>query len=133
MSAFENTPSPRSGSVLLVEDDPSQLEAMVELVTELGFTPIVFANAEDALQFMQEGNDQVRLLWTDFRTPGAITGGQLAIKVMSMVPGLPIVVTSGVAGTAYRLESGITYVSKPWSVEVLERLILRLTAPNADR
>lgn len=60
----------RSGSVLLVEDDPLQLDAMVELVTGLGFKPLVFANADDALRFMQEGSDEIRLLWTDFRTPG---------------------------------------------------------------
>lgn len=118
----------RSGSVLLVEDDPLQLDAMVELVTDLGFKPLVFANADDALRFMQEGADEIRLLWTDFRTPGITTGGDLAIKAMALIPNLPIVVTSGVAGTAYKLVSGITYVSKPWSVEVLERLILRLTA-----
>jgi DNA-binding NtrC family response regulator len=118
----------RSGSVLLVEDDPLQLDAMIELVTDLGFEPQVFSNADEALRFVQDRPDGIRLLWTDFRTPGQITGGDLAIKAMSMIPGLPIVVTSGVAGAAYKLESGITYVSKPWSVEVLANLILRLTA-----
>ena len=118
----------RSGSVLLVEDDPLQLDAMIELVTDLGFKPLVFSNADDALSFMQEGPVEIRLLWTDFRTPGDTTGGELAIKAMSMIPSLPIVVTSGAAGTAYKLVSGITYVSKPWSVEVLASLILRLTA-----
>jgi DNA-binding NtrC family response regulator len=120
--------SMRSGLVLLVEDDALQLDAMVELVTDLGFTPQVFTNADEALQFVRERPYEIRLLWTDFLTPGQITGGHLAVKAMSMIPGLPIVVTSGVAGTAYRLESGITYVSKPWSVDVLTRLILRLTA-----
>ncbi|WP_093464460.1 response regulator [Pseudomonas sp. NFR16] len=126
---LELTPLPlRSGSVMLVEDDPAQLDVMVELVTDLGFRPLVFANADDAWRFMQEGRDVIRLLWTDFRTPGEITGGDLAAKAMSMIPGLPIIVTSGVFGTAYKLRSGITYVSKPWSVEVLAKLILRLTA-----
>lgn len=120
--------SMRSGLVLLVEDDALQLDAMVELVMDLGFKPLAFTNAEDALQFMQDRPDEIRLLWTDFLTPGQITGGDLAVKAMSMFPGLPIVVTSGAAGTAYKLVSGITYVSKPWSVEVLTRLILRLTA-----
>lgn len=120
--------SMRSGAVLLVEDDPLQLDAMVELVTDLGFRPLVFANADEALRFIQEGNDQIRLLWTDFRMPGITTGGDLAIKAMAMIPELPIVVTSGAAGTAYKLVSGVTYVSKPWSVEVLASLILRLTA-----
>ena len=118
----------RSGSVMLVEDDPLQLDAMVELVTDLGFKPLMFTNADDALRFMQEGPAEIRLLWTDFRTPGAITGGDLAIKALAMIPNLPIVVTSGVAGTAYKLVSGITYVSKPWSVEVIAGLLLRLTA-----
>jgi DNA-binding NtrC family response regulator len=118
----------RSGLVLLVEDDPLQLDAMVELVTYLGFKPLLFANADDALSFMQEGRDQIRLLWTDFRMPGDTTGGDLAIRAMSMIPGLPIIVTSGAPRTAYKLVSGITYVSKPWSVDVLEGLILRLTA-----
>ena len=118
----------RSGSVLLVEDEPMQLDAMVELVMDLGFRPLIFTKADEALKFLQEGRDEIRLLWTDYRTPGEITGGELAIKAMSIFPGLPIVVTSGVAGTAYKLESGITYVSKPWSVDVLSRLILRLAA-----
>jgi DNA-binding NtrC family response regulator len=118
----------RSGSVMLVEDDPLQLEAMVELVTDLGFRPLVFANADDALRFLQDGRDQIRLLWTDFRTPGHTTGGELAIEAMSLIPNLPIVVTSGVAGITYKLVSGITYVSKPWSVEVMAGLLLRLTA-----
>jgi DNA-binding NtrC family response regulator len=118
----------RSGSVLLVEDDPLQLEVMVELVKDLGFTPLVFANADDALSFIQEGPDEIRLLWTDYRMPGDTTGGDLAIRAMSMIPSLPIIVTSGAPGTAYKLVSGITYVSKPWSMDVLEGLILRLTA-----
>ncbi len=105
-----------------------QLDAMVELVMDLGFRPLIFTKADEALKFLQESRDEIRLLWTDYRTPGEITGGELAIKAMSIFPGLPIVVTSGVAGTAYKLESGITYVSKPWSVDVLSRLILRLAA-----
>jgi len=120
----------RSGLVLLVEDDALQLDAMVELVTDLGFKPLVFTNADEALRFLKDRPEEIQLLWTDFLTPGQITGGDLAIKAMSMFPSLPIVVTSGVAGTAYKLQSGITYVSKPWSVEVLASLILRLTSPK---
>ena len=122
--------SMRSGLVLLVEDDALQLDAMVELVTDLGFKPLVFTNADEALRFLKDRPEEIQLLWTDFLTPGQITGGDLAIKAMSMFPSLPIVVTSGVAGTAYKLQSGITYVSKPWSVEVLASLILRLTSPK---
>ncbi|MDH0745278.1 response regulator [Pseudomonas sp. GD03842] len=117
-----------SGSAMLVEDDPLQLDAMVELVTELGFRPLIFSNADEALEFMREGASEIRLLWTDFHMPGTANGGKLAVEAMSVIPGLPIVVTSGVRGAAYRLESGITYVSKPWSVEIMEALILRLTA-----
>jgi hypothetical protein len=41
---------------------------MVELVMSLGFKHMVFATADDALRFMQDGREDVRLLLTDFYT-----------------------------------------------------------------
>jgi CheY-like chemotaxis protein len=96
----------RAGSVLLVEDDLLQLDAMIELVTDLGFKSQVFSSAGEALRFLQDRPDGIQLLWTDFRTPGQITGGDLATKALSMIPCLPIIVTSDVAGAAYKSRIG---------------------------
>ena len=61
---------------------------------------------DEALRFMEEGRAEVRLLRTDFLMPGAICAAALAVKAMTVIPGLPIVVTLGVAGTAYNLGAG---------------------------
>ena len=117
----------RAGSALLVEDEPLQLDLMVEWVMDLGFKPMVFATAEDALRFIQDGREDVRLLLTDFYTPGEITGGDLAAKAVSLLPGLPAIVVSGKEDVSDKVGSEITFMSKPWSTEALSQLILRLT------
>lgn len=127
MTSTESTALPlRSGSALLVEDEPLQLDLMVELVMSLGFKPMVFATADDALRFIQEGREDVRLLLTDFYTPGEISGGDLAVKAASLLPGLAVIVVSG-KDVSDKIGSEITFLPKPWSVEALSELIFRLT------
>jgi DNA-binding NtrC family response regulator len=117
----------RSGSALLVEDEPLQLDLMVELVMNLGFKPMVFATADDALRFIQDGREDVRLLLTDFYTPGEITGGDLAARAVALLPGLPAIVVSGKEDVSDKVGSEITFMPKPWSAQALSQLILRLT------
>lgn len=107
----------RSGPALLVEDEPVQLDLMVELVMSLGFKPVVFATADDALRFSQDGREDVRLLLADFYTPGEISDGDLAAKAVSSIPELPVIVVSGREGVSAKIGPEITYLSKPCSAD----------------
>lgn len=118
---------PRSGLALLVEDEPLQLDLMVDLVMDLGFKPMVFATTDDVLRFIRDGREDVRLLLTEFHAPGEINGCDLAVKAMLLLPGLSAIVLSGKEDLSEKLGSEITFISKPWSPEGLSRLIFRFT------
>lgn len=121
-------------TVVIVDDEPSLLELMSEVVIDLGFRPQTFSNADDALAFIVANHSETRLLLTDFCMPGQISGGELALKVSSQYPHIPVIIASGLMDIAMQFGPKINFIPKPWSYVSMSTLILRSTSiPSASQ
>lgn len=115
-------------TVLLVEDEPAVRQIVTELLEQQGYTVLTAENGEDALRLfeMEESPAKIDLMLTDIVMP-RLTGTALADTVKSIYPDVKIVFMSGYADESLAkkgaLESGQTFIQKPFTLEVLARKI----------
>jgi PAS domain S-box-containing protein len=82
------------GRVLIVEDDHLVAELAAGMLNELGFEAIITHSAKEALERLS-GERKPTLVFTDIVMPGGISGIELARKVRSRFPELPVLLTTG--------------------------------------
>lgn len=118
-------PGPR---VLCVEDNAQLAEVTVSVLAQLGCAVDRAASAEKALERDLRSFDMV---FSDVSMPGSFDGIDMARRVPSRRPGLPVVLTSGYMIAPGRLEhTGTFFLPKPYRVadlcSVLSRAIARI-------
>lgn len=122
-------PSGAGQRLLVVDDEPLLLAMAAELLTGLGYEPVCFEHAGEALQALTEAPGRFAAVITDERMPG-LAGTQLASDLRSRGLRLPIVLVSGYGGAllARRArESGVTRVlMKPLRRDELARTLADL-------
>ncbi|HEX6661031.1 MAG TPA: PAS domain S-box protein [Sphingomicrobium sp.] len=82
------------GRILIVEDDRLVAELAAGMMAELGFDATVTHSGKEALQRLS-GEQRPTIVFTDIVMPGGISGIELARKVRSRYPELPILLTTG--------------------------------------
>ena len=80
--------------ILVVEDDPLQRLAMIDLVEDAGFEAIEARDADQAIEILESRCD-IRVVFTDIDMPGSMDGLKLAAAVRKRWPPIEIIVTSG--------------------------------------
>jgi CheY-like chemotaxis protein len=80
--------------VLVVEDEPLQRMAAVDLVETAGFVALEARNADEAVRIL-EGRNDIRIVFTDIDMPGSMDGLKLAAAVRGRWPPIEIILTSG--------------------------------------
>jgi two-component system, cell cycle sensor histidine kinase and response regulator CckA len=124
-TVVETPPSPqrRAGTqtVLVVDDDPALCLLTKRLLEQQGYTVVLAADAEEALQLFDR-DATIDLLLTDVVMPGT-SGPQLTRLLLEKQPTLKVVYMSGYAQEAIArlgiVEPGITLVRKPFTSEAL--------------
>jgi signal transduction histidine kinase/CheY-like chemotaxis protein len=109
-----------AGSVLLVEDDDEVAALVGEMLDQLGFAVTRVASAAAALGALADGRI-VDVVFSDIMMPGGMNGVELAREVRSRRPSLPVVLTSGYAGSARREaeHDGMRILAKPYGIDEL--------------
>ena len=119
----------RSGAVLVVEDDELVADLAAGMLDELGFEPTVVHSAREALDRLNNG-ERPKLIFSDIIMPGGISGLELAHKVRTRYPELPILLTTGyseqVSGT-----HGFVVLQKPYELESLTAALERALEQGA--
>lgn len=90
--------SPGSGTILLVEDDPSVRHITARILRRHGYT-VVEASRPSEARAISEAGDHIDLLLTDLVMP-EMTGVKLADELMLKRPGLHVLYMTGHAGAA---------------------------------
>jgi PAS domain S-box-containing protein len=114
---------PRAGTqtVLVVDDEQGLRELARRLLRRLGYTVLVAADADEALQLF-EGSPSIDVLLTDVVMPGA-SGPELTKRLIEQRPALKVIYMSGYAEDAIAqhgvLEPGIAFLNKPFTSETL--------------
>ena len=111
--------------VLLVDDDADVRRSTARLMEDLG---VEVLQASSGLQALQQlgSTPVVDLLVTDVRMP-EMNGPELAQRVHSIRPGLPVVYVTGFAEELLRIEPGAIerLLTKPYDVHGLTRVLER--------
>jgi len=124
-------PMPTGANILVVEDEALIGEMVVDALEQQGFGVVLVSNAADALRHVQSGA-QVDALFTDIHLPGEMDGSELASRVRSLRPDMPIVYASGQWRPAERehLVSRSVFLPKPYDPRDAGSLLLRLVATH---
>lgn len=117
---------PAPATVLVVEDDTPLALAIEQLVTDLGFSPVVCARGEDAVAYARETRPELILM--DVRLRGELSGIEAAEIIKRDQLGCEIVFMTAYGDPGYakqmRQIAGSYVMGKPLSVAML-RLIIR--------
>ncbi|SDJ99349.1 MULTISPECIES: hybrid sensor histidine kinase/response regulator [Bradyrhizobium] len=113
----------RGYRVLVVEDNDDVGRFSTELLEDLGYTVRRVANASAALAMLAADEFSADLVFSDVIMPG-MNGVELAGIIRERYPGLPVVLTSGYSNVlAENAHRGFELIQKPYSVEVLSRIL----------
>jgi CheY-like chemotaxis protein len=120
-----STPTIRTGDrseiILVVEDEPLMRRSTAEALGELGYTVYDADSAANALAILDRVPG-VKLLFTDVVMPD-MNGKKLADEALRRRPHLKVIYTTGYTANAVVhggvLDSGINFISKPFTLEQL--------------
>lgn len=110
-------PAASSRLILVVEDEPTILEFLCEILQDEGFVTQAMPSADQARDFLEQHAGEVQLLLTDITMPGALNGAGLANLVGERWPQMPVLVMSGYetpesAGVRFP----VAFIRKPWTI-----------------
>ena len=123
---FEKTmpaplPSPRSGTIMLVEDEDAVRAFSARVLKNKGFTVLEFSNADEALKEIEKGTEP-DLLLTDMMMPG-MDGETLAQLAKERYPSLRVILMSGYSEDFARHgkdeSKTFSFLAKPFSLTQL--------------
>jgi len=91
----------QEGAILVLEDDPDVRSFAVAALEGLGYRVREAADANAALQVLEEEAENLDLLLSDVVLPGGVSGPELAAKARGLYPKLKLVFMSGYAADLY--------------------------------
>lgn len=109
----------RDKIALVVDDEVFARLFAIQILLDEGFTVI---EAEDALEGLEmlDRNDDVTVVFTDVRMPGAMDGIGLSEWVGRHRPGVPVVLTSGqMELERAKLPRNARFLPKPYTAHAL--------------
>jgi PAS domain S-box-containing protein len=120
--ARASTAPARGQLVVVVEDDAQVRTIAARALAEAGYRVLVAETGQRALELLKGNGDRPALMLADVVMPG-MSGSELAAEVRRMMPGVPVLFTSGYTdGEILRrglLEPGAAFLPKPFSPEGL--------------
>ena len=123
-----------SERILVVEDDEGVRAAVVDMLTDLGYSVQRAESAEAALKLLEKGV-KVDLLFTDVVMPGAIAAREFTRRAQQMYPNLLVLYTSGYTQNAIvhngKLDDDAFLLSKPYRKDELARKLRSVFAGTA--
>ncbi|MGH7528407.1 MAG: MASE1 domain-containing protein [Gemmatimonadales bacterium] len=120
---------PGTGELVLVVEDEAPVRLMAKrALEEAGYQVVEAENGGEALELLAGRDGKIDLLLTDVVMPG-IGGRELAARVAEVVPGIPVLFTSGYTdGEILRrglLEPGAAFIQKPFTPNAIVRMVRR--------
>jgi CheY-like chemotaxis protein len=115
-----------SETILLVEDEEAVRVVAQRILERNGYRVIVAQSADDAFRLIEQHTEPIHLLLTDVVMPG-MSGVELAKRITGRRPETKVLFMSGYTdGTIVShglLESGVTFLQKPLTSELLTRKV----------
>jgi CheY-like chemotaxis protein len=117
-----------TGTVLLVEDEPSLRLVIEEMLSEAGYTVLSADSTQAAVEAARSHGGSIDLLLTDMVMPG--TGGRdLAAQVQALRPDIRVVYMSGYSEQMGELPARVHFIQKPFTDAALLQKLRAALAP----
>ncbi len=120
-------------TILIVDDNASIRQLIVETLKPLGYTCLQAESGKDALNVLRKYSGKVHLLLTDVVMPG-MSGRELAETIRKERPDMKVIFMSGYTENIIAhhgvLEEGINYISKPVTPVTLTQKIRSVLDDN---
>ena len=122
-------PRPRGQgeTILGLEDDREVRSLAVAALERLGYRVLEAADANAAMQVLEEEADNIDLLLSDVVLPGGVSGPEFATKAKDLYPELKLVFMSGYAADLYTDDKipgfDETLLNKPFRLADLAKAI----------
>jgi DNA-binding NtrC family response regulator len=121
---------PIQGEIIVVEDDPTLRELMVNIVGDVGAKASAFETADDALTYLLQVQGECCLVIADHGVPGQIQGTEFIEMVKAKWPSMAAILTSGYLIDPVSIPPSTIYLHKPWSLDDLIVAIASLLQPG---
>ncbi len=126
-AAAGTVPPHRTGTILVVEDDPD-VRALLELfLKEEGHNAVCFRDGGAALDLVQRGSLRPDLILADYNLPGGVNGVQLALRLREKLQDeTPVIILTGDISTVTLRAiagSGFVQLNKPVKLQDLAQII----------
>ncbi len=111
-------------TVLVVEDNPAVRQVAISTLSSLGFD-VIEAETGDEAATMLRTNDQIRLVLSDVRMPGGLSGIDLARIIKNEKPDVQVILTTGYVDNEETIED-VELLYKPYRATDLAEKIQAL-------
>jgi PAS domain S-box-containing protein len=129
------TPSGRGEHLLWIDDEPTVASVGKRRLERLGYRVTTLTSSEAALDLLRTSPERFDLVITDMTMP-ILTGLELATRLIVSRPDLPVILSTGNAGTvpdeAARPANICEVLQKPTSEPVLAAAVRRALGPRGD-
>jgi PAS domain S-box-containing protein len=118
-ASFANAPRTEQGeTVLVVDDEPTVLDVVTEVLEDLGYTALTARNGAAGLAVLRSGRP-IDLLITDIGLPGGMDGQQMATLARTIRPGLKVMFITGYVENGMIDEAQPHILTKPFAMKTL--------------
>jgi CheY-like chemotaxis protein len=121
-----------SGSILVVDDEPTILDTASQLLNMLGYTVFQAASGQEAVDTYREMHDRIDLVILDMIMPG-MSGSQAVEALKTIDPEVKIILSSGYSleGEVKKvMETGCRgFIQKPYIVSELSAIVHQILHP----
>src|SRR5450631_3950380 len=115
-----------SETILVAEDHEGIREVVNEVLSSHGYTTILAADGQEALQLFRQDPTRVDLVILDVTMP-RLSGTELFTQMRAIRPDLPVVFTSGHTSEPDFLKStiaaGAAFLQKPYTTRILGQIV----------
>ena len=119
-------------TILVVDDNPTILTFVSELLRDGGHTVLSAPDGESAVDLARLYQGEIQLLLTDFEMP-RMSGIELATELCRTRPAIKVLMMSGFAGGTLVLNEGWHFLPKPFVSSQLRSIVTAILRPDKSR
>ena len=122
--------------ILVVDDDQVFRESTCDVLTRMGYQPVIAWDGKEAIRLFEQYRDDIRLIFMDILMPG-MTGIEASRHIRKIAPKIPIIFLTAYDRTQPLepevYEDNAELINKPFRISVLSQAIQAALHPDTNQ